>query len=542
MSEPPINDDIQKDSSSGPDSSGASADATAGGASVGPGPAPASRPVQAPSVPNTLEDADLEAEVQQALGDLSLMDMGDLADSGRTAQAGPKTEAAGTAGQMRRGKIVGVSNDGVFVDVGGKSQGFLPTDEILEGQAAEVGADLDVCVAGYDQRDGLLLLSQKTAAQQLFVENLREGTMVEARVTGTNKGGLELDIKGLKAFMPISQIDLKRIEDTEPFVGQKFICEVTQVEHGDKNVVLSRRNVLAREQREQAEKLWVELEEGQCRHGVVSNVTEYGAFIDLGGLDGLLHIKEMSWARIKHPSDILQVGQGIDVLVIGVDREKQRVSLSLRQAGGDPWTAAEQKYPVGSRHQAQIRNLMNFGAFAELEPGIDGLIPIGEMSWAGRIRHPSDVVQPGVSVEVEVIGCDAEKRRIALSMKNVGENPWTNVRDRYQEDQTYPGTVTQLTDFGAFVTLESGVDGLVHISELSDKHVAKVSDVVKAGDQVSVRVLSVDTENQRIALSMKAMSGEQETAVEVPAAEASSSRSGKSKGKKDRPRRGGLSF
>jgi small subunit ribosomal protein S1 len=445
------------------------------------------------------EEAMIDSEVEEALGgDISLMDiygMGqDDASAGASGSAssggGPEKKAndvsqsdSGSDSKslppgINRGRVISVSDEGMFVDLGGKSQGFLPADELDEGEKIEVGADVDVAILRYDGRDGLLILSRKTAEQQLLRRDLREGSTVEARVTGSNKGGLEMDIKGLKAFMPASQIDMGRVEDLDSLLNQSFICEVVQVERGDKNIVISRRKVLEKEALELRENLWQELEVGQLRHGNVRSLTDFGAFIDLGGMDGLLHISEMSWARVKHPKDILEVGQGIDVVILEKDDERQRLSLSLRKAGGDPWTCVAEKYTVGSRHQGHITNLMNFGAFAELEPGVEGLIPISEMSWAGRIRHPSDIVKTGMTVDVEILKIDVEKRRISLSMKSFHENPWAGVPEKYIKHNIYTGKVSKLTDFGAFITLEPGIDGLLHISEASDNHVNKISDVL----------------------------------------------------------------
>ena len=457
----------------------------------------------------------------------------DKANDGSQSDSGSDSESLPPG--INRGRVISVTDEGMFVDLGGKSQGFLPADELDEGEKIEVGADVDVAILRYDGRDGLLILSRKTAEQQLLRRDLREGSTVEARVTGSNKGGLEMDIKGLKAFMPASQIDMGRIEDLDSLLNQSFICEVVQVERGDKNIVISRRRVLEKEALELRENLWQELEVGQLRHGNVRSLTDFGAFIDLGGMDGLLHISEMSWARVKHPKDILEVGQGIDVVILEKDDERRRLSLSLRKAGGDPWTCVAEKYTVGSRHQGHITNLMNFGAFAELEPGVEGLIPISEMSWAGRIRHPSDIVKTGMTVDVEILKIDVEKRRISLSMKSFHENPWAGVPEKYIKNHIYSGKVSKLTDFGAFITLEPGVDGLLHISEASDNHVNKISDVLGNDQEIQVKILSVDAEQQRIALTLKGLGQtEQETPEQIEPTPG--------KKKKERPLRGGLTW
>ncbi len=490
------------------------------------------------------DDPELEKEVEQALGDVNLMDMYDL-----PAQQTPSLSTSAATGETApadgicRGRVIRIDGDDIFVDLGGKSQGLLPREELDDNAVVEVGQEIDVVIARYDAKDGLLILSKKTADQRLLRRNLKVGSLVEARVIGSNKGGLEMDIKGMRAFMPISQIDLHRVEDLEPYLQQRMTCEVLEVERGDKNIVLSRRNVLERDNEQRKEQLWRELEKGQTRHGVVRSIMAYGAFVDLGGVEGLLHISELSWARVKHPNEILQEGQSIDVVVIKLDKEKQRVSLSLKQAGGDPWTIVEQKYAVGSKHQAQVVRLMDFGAFAQLEPGVDGLIPISEMTWAGRVRHPSDVVQPGGLVEVEVLKVDVNKRQIALSMKNVQENPWSGVEVKYHRDEIYTGMVTRVTDFGAFVQLEAGLEGLIHISELSDRRVGKVSDVVREGEEIQVKVLKIEPARQRISLSLKGIAG----AGAAPGAGESvvpdkPGQEKDGKNKKGRPRRGGLEW
>jgi small subunit ribosomal protein S1 len=492
-------------------------------------------------LPTPEEDATLEEEIAAAMGDGSLMDIYDLDQAQAAAEApAPKTpkEEKSLPPGVVRGKVVGITGEDIFIDLGGKSQGMLQRNELPEDAKVEKGDTIEVAIVGYDKQDGLILLSKKTAEQQLLRRDLKKGSMVEARVVGSNKGGLEMDIKGLKAFMPASQIGFDRIEDLNTLMNEVYTCAVIEVDRGDKNIVLSRRRILEKERHEKQELLWADIQKGQNRHGTVTRLAEFGAFVDIGGVDGLLHVSEMSWARVQDPKEILQVGQEIDVMVIDVDKVKQRVSLSLKLAGGDPWSTAQQNYAVGTRHQAQVTHLQDFGAFAELEPGLEGLIPISEMTWIGRIRHPKDVVQPGAKVEVEILRVDPDKRRISLSMKNLQENPWFNIAQKYIRSEIYTGKVVRLTDFGAFVTLEEGVDGLIHISELSNKHVNKTSDVVSVDQEVSVRVLKVDPDNQKISLSMKGIgpNGQEE----VPEVRADDRRKPGTK-KKARPRRGGLS-
>jgi len=492
-------------------------------------------PVEMPS------DEELEGEIAEALGEASLMDWYNLEEPKALKQPKQAAAAISKVGDgVVAGKVVGMSGEDIFIDLGGKAQGVLSREEMGEDEKIEVGMILKVSKVGYDKKDNLVIVSRKTAQQQIMRRDLKVGALVEARVIGSNKGGLEMDVRGLKGFMPASQIALERIEEFDSLLGQRLICEVLEVERGDRNLVLSRRNVLVKERQDRQKQLWEELEKGQARRGVVRSLREYGAFVDLGGVEGLLHVSELSWARVKHPKEILQEGQEIEVLVIEADKEKRRISLSLKQAGGDPWSTVEQRYPVGSRHEGRIMNILDFGAFAELEAGVEGLIPVSEMSWAGQVRHPREVVQRGSVVEVEILQMDPPRRRISLSMKRVQENPWKVAARKYVAEEVYPGTVSRLAEFGAFVTLEEGIDGLIHISELAEGRVKKAGDVVKVGDKVSVRVLSVDTMNQRISLSLRGLAPvgqEQKSAETEDKKEAASADK-----KKHRPRRGGLTW
>ena len=464
------------------------------------------------AIPGPEQDADIEAEVAQALGDVSLMDI-DLAKP-----VPAKAQAPGSAADIAddkpipgilRGTIYKIESDGIFITgLGGKSEGFLPKDEIEPDEVLAEGDPIDVCIVGRDPKDGLIILSRNAAAQQIMLKNLRIGDHVEATVTGSNKGGLEMKIKGgIKAFMPISQIDIHRVEDAEKdkLIGQKFVCAVTQAGRNDKNIVISRRKIVEAEQEANADQLWDQLEKGQIRKGTVRSIMDYGAFVDLGGIDGLVHVSEISWAHIDKPSEFLVVGQQVEVFIKEISREKKRLALSIKLVSGNPWSTVDQKFPVGMHCQAKIVRLMNFGAFAQLEPGIEGLIPISEMSWLGRINHPKEVVSEGDIVDVEILKCSVADKQISMSIKAVQGNPWENIEEKYMPENDYTGKVVRLSDFGAFVELEPGVDGLVHISELSDKHVKRAGDAVSEGEEVKVRVLEVDTKRKRIALSIKAL-------------------------------------
>ena len=460
------------------------------------------------AIPGPEDDADIEAEVAQALGDMSLMDI-DTSPKAKNDSSSQDTTDKKPIPGILRGTIYKIESDGVFITgLGGKSEGFLPKDEIEPDEVLKEGDPIDVCIVGRDPKDGLVILSRNAATQQIMLKNLKVGDHVEATVIGSNKGGLEMKIKGgIKAFMPISQIDFHRVEDEEKdkYIGQKLICAVTQADRNDRNIVVSRRKIVEAENKANADQLWEQLEQGQVRKGTVRSIMDYGAFVDLGGIDGLVHVSEISWAHIDKPSEFLVVGQQVEVFIKEINREKQRLALSIKLVSGDPWSTVDQKFPVGMHCQAKVVRLMNFGAFAQLEPGIEGLIPVSEMSWIGRVNHPKEVLSEGDVVDVEILKCSKEDKQISMSIKAVQGNPWENIEEKYMPESDHTGKVVRLSDFGAFVELEPGVDGLVHISELSDKHIKRTGDAVSEGEEVKVRVLEVDTKRKRIALSIKAL-------------------------------------
>jgi small subunit ribosomal protein S1 len=400
----------------------------------------------------------------------------------------------------------------------------------------KVGDEVEFNVERYDASEGLLILTKKGAlVGNVSWENLDAGQIVEGTVTGSNKGGLEMDIKGMRAFMPAGQVDIYFQKDLESLIGQKFQVEVTQFEREARNLIVSRRNILEREKEEQKKKMLLELAEGQIRRGTVRSVMDYGAFVDLGGLDGLLHVSELTFRRGVKASEVVKVGDVVDVKIIKLDKETGKMSLSLKQARGiDPWADAATKYSVGTTVTGRVSNLESFGAFIEVEEGVEGLLPISEMSFS-RINHPSDVVKVGDTVKLVVIKLDELNRKMSFSLKQAGPNPWTTALERYHVGEMVDGKVTRATDFGAFVELEPGLEGLVHVSELSNQRVRTPADVVKPGQDVRVRVMSVDTEARRIGLSMR-----QATAAPVAPAAAETATPAK---KKKRPElRGGLDF
>ncbi len=440
------------------------------------------------------DDAALDQQLDAALAGMSDADIygtGAPAANAPAATKGPK-----------RGKIVSVGKDDVFVDFGGKSQGIaslLQFDEI-----PSVGDELDFTIDRYDAREGLLILTRKGAvSSDVSWDTLEVGQTVDATVTGVNKGGLELEVKSLRAFMPAGQVDIYHVPDLAQFVGQRMIAEVTDVDRESRNIVLSRRNILEREREAARESLMAELAEGQIRRGTVRNVMDFGAFVDLGGIDGLIHVSELSFRRVRNAAEVIKVGDVVDVKVLKIDKEAGKLSLSLKQARGtDPWSDAATRYAVGAALTGRVTKVESFGAFVEVEEGIEGLLPVSEISYQ-RIRHPSDVVKEGDTIRLVVLSIDPVARKMSFSFKQAGPDPWKSVHDRYTTDSVVPGTISRVVDFGAFVELEPGLEGLVHMSELSSGRVRTPGEVVKPGQPVQVRILQIDSENRRVSLSLR---------------------------------------
>jgi small subunit ribosomal protein S1 len=447
-------------------------------------------------------DAGIQQELDEAFAGLSMDDLLSQ-DAPAPTQKGDGGGQTAHGKQVKTGRIVSIGKEDVFVDFGGKSQGVV---SLLQFEDVEpvVGLEMDFVVDRYDATEGLLVLNRKGAAvSNASWETLDVGQVVEATVTGVNKGGLECDVKGMRAFMPAGQVDLYFNPDLSTLIGQKFPAEVTKFEREAKNLVLSRRVVLEREKEEKRKVLIEELAEGQVRRGVVRNVLDFGAFVDLGGVDGLLHVSEMTFKRGVKPSEVVKVGDVLDVKITKFDKEAGKMSLSLNQARGiDPWAEAATKYGVGTTLTGRVTKLESFGAFIEVEEGFEGLLPISEISFK-RIKHPSEVLKEGDTIKVVVLSIDPLARRCSFSMKQAGPNPWSTIDERFAVHSVVPGTVTRVAEFGAFVELEPGLEGLVHISELSDRRVSSANSVVSPGQQVNVRVLEIDKEARRVSLSIK---------------------------------------
>ena len=445
-------------------------------------------------------DEALQRELDEALGDMSLEELLDAEQAPRPAIAAAKPSEDG----LRRGTVIAIHEDDIFVDLGGPEEGLLPATQFGEDDSVpEVGDAIEVVVDRYDANEGLLLLSRKGAVRPADWDTLEVGQVVEARVTGHNKGGLEVELGGIRAFIPISQIDIARVDDLGPFLNERLVCEVTELDPRNDNLVLSRRAVLEAEVAEMREKTWETLAEGQVVPGVVRSIMPYGAFVDIGGVDGLLHVKEMAYRRVEDPHEILKEGQQVEVMILKLDHEQRKVGLGLRQTMADPWEGAEVQWPVDSSATGRITRLADFGAFVELAEGVEGLIPIGELTFGRRIRHPDEVVKEGDLVNVRVLSVDLERRRIGLSLKRMGEDPWTGASVRWPNGSVATGIVTRLAEFGAFVEVGEGVEGLIHVSELSEGRVRRVEEAVREGDTVRAKVLEVDEAARRMSLSIK---------------------------------------
>ena len=413
------------------------------------------------------------------------------------------------------GRIVRVSDDAVLVDVGFKSEGIIGLDEWEgEEERPEVGQTVKVLVeevedgfGGAEDPFGMISLSKRKAEKILtwqdMMKTVEEGQVVTGQVTRKIKGGLLVDI-GVHVFLPASQVDIRRPGDIGDFIGRYVQCEVLKIDEARRNIVVSRRSLIEKQRQEDREQLLRELEVGQIRKGVVKNIAEFGAFVDLGGIDGLLHIIDMSWGRIGHPSEIVSIDEEIEVMILNIDHEKEKIALGLKQKMPSPWDNVDERYPEGSTIQGTVVNVMSYGAFVKLEEGIEGLVHISEMSWTKRVSHPSELVQIGDEINVVVLGIDKNKQEISLGMKQTQKNPWDDVELRYPVGAAIEGRVRNLTNYGAFIELEEGIDGLLHVSDMSwTRKLSHPSEMLSKGQEVHCKVLSVDQDRRRIALGLK---------------------------------------
>ncbi|QDS93210.1 30S ribosomal protein S1 [Roseimaritima multifibrata] len=418
-------------------------------------------------------------------------------------------------GKIVDGRIVELNDEWALVDVGFKSEGTIGLDEWGPEEAQpKVGDTVKVLIeemedelGAADDPYGMISLSKRKAEKIIqweeMMESVAEGQVVTGTVIRKIKGGLLVDI-GVNVFLPGSQVDIRRPGDIGDFIGRVIQAEVLKIDDTRRNIVISRRSLIENQREEDRAYLMKELENGQIRKGIVKNIADFGAFVDLGGIDGLLHITDMAWERIGHPSEMVAIDQEIEVKVLNIDREKQKIALGLKQKDRNPWENIETKYPVDTTHPGEVVNVMSYGAFVKLEPGIEGLVHISEMSWTKRVNHPSELVNIGDSIEVKILGVDPEGQQLSLGMKQTQKNPWDEVLDRYPEGTDVSGHVRNLTNYGAFIELEEGIDGLLHVSDMSwTRKISHPSELLEKGQEVHCRVLSVDQDRRRIALGLK---------------------------------------
>lgn len=410
------------------------------------------------------------------------------------------------AGSIVSGRVVGFAGDDVVVDVGFKSEGLINKQE-FEGVQPSVGDTIEVLMDGLDAESGALQISKRKADRirgwERIITEKAEGDTVEGTVTRKIKGGLLVDI-GVPVFLPASQVDIRRPADIGDYIGKKIKAKVLKIDTERRNIVISRRKMIEEERAEKREKLLSTLTEGDTVKGVVKNIADFGAFVDIGGLDGLLHITDMSWGRIGHPSELVRIDDHIEVQVLSIDREKEKIALGLKQLQPNPWDAIEGRFPVGSKIKGNVVNIVSYGSFVKLEDGIEGLVHISEMSWTRRVNHPSEIVSIGQEVEVVVLDIDKTKQEISLGMKQAETNPWDLVATKYPPGTVVEGTVRNLTNYGAFIEIEPGVDGMLHVSDLSwTKKIAHPNELLKKGQKLNCVVLEVDQEKQRISLGVK---------------------------------------
>jgi len=446
-----------------------------------------------------ISDDDATALLAQAFGDKAMGGDLDFLLGGEMAQLTP--------GSIIEGRIVGIAGDDVVIELGLKSEGLVPKVEFDSPEDIVVGDKVKVQLVRVDGDGGGIEISKRRADRQIawqrIIDTTREGDLVEGKVVRKIKGGLLVDI-GVLVFLPASQVDVRRPGEIGDYIGRDVRAQVLKIDTERNNIVISRRKLIEDERESAKKRLLTGLSEGQLVKGEVKSITDYGAFVDLGGIDGLLHITDMSWSRIGHPSEMVKVGDKIEVKILNIDNDKEKIALGLKQREPSPWIEIEQKFPVGSRVKGTVVNIVSYGAFVRLEEGIEGLVHISEMSWTRRVNHPSEVVNAGDEVDVVVLDIDINKQEISLGMKQTEVNPWELVSEKYPVGTVVEGTVRNLANYGAFIEIEPGIDGLLHVSDISwTKKVTHPNEVFKKGDVVRCVILDVDREKQRIALGLK---------------------------------------
>jgi len=411
-------------------------------------------------------------------------------------------------GQIVKGKIVGMSTKDVVVDIGYKSEGLLPLSEFSDPDAVKIGDEVEVLLESMEDENGRVLVSKEKAERTIgwekIVTQYGEGDVVDGKIVKKVKGGFMVDV-GIEAFLPASLASLKTVGNPNQILGQVFQFKIVKINKPRKNIVVSRKAVLQQQKDEDRKKLMDQLEKGSLVKGVVRNITDFGAFVDLGGgITGLLHITEMSWGRVSHPSEILAIGDEIEVVILDFDKEQMKVSLGLKQKSQNPWENIETKYSISDKVQGTVVNIMPYGAFIELEKGIEGLVHISELSWTKKYKHPNEVLAIGDKVEAVVLGIDKENQKISLGLKQLESNPWVDIESRYPVGTKVKGKIRNMTDYGAFLEIEEGIDGLIHISDISwTKRISHPKDIFKKAEKIEAVVLAVDGNNRRISLGVK---------------------------------------
>jgi len=445
-----------------------------------------------------VSDLEVEAELAKAMGEgFSSGALGEMMQD----------KAQPMVGTILVGHVVSVIGNDVIVEVGLKSEGVVDIAEFNSPQSVVPGMEVEVYLDSMESDTGLVELSKRKADRirgwERIVANNKEGDTVKGMVTRKIKGGLLVDI-GVPAFLPASQVDIRRPGDIAEYLGKEIEAKILKIDDDRRNIVVSRRKLIEEQRNAAKDKLMSDIEVGQFRKGMVKNIADFGAFVDLGGIDGLLHITDMSWGRIGHPSELVKIDEEIEVVVLNIDRDKEKIALGLKQKTASPWEEVEKKYPVSTRVKGTVVNIMSYGAFVKLEEGLEGLVHISEMSWTRRISHPSEMVSVGSEVEVIVLEIDKDKQEISLGMKQAEMNPWTVVKEKYPPGTVITGTVRNMTNFGAFVEIEEGIDGLLHVSDLSwTRKIGHPSEVLKKSQELQCVVLAVDEEKMRVALGLK---------------------------------------
>jgi small subunit ribosomal protein S1 len=451
---------------------------------------------------NTLDDVDgIDAEVGKLFGDSGFDES--MLDS----MVSEEKQDDLAAGTLLKGKIIGWAGDDVVVDVGLKSEGVIAINEWEDRSSVDIGDEIDVFLENIESDSGLIELSKRKADRIInwnaITATSKEGDIVKGKVMRKIKGGLLVDI-GVPVFLPASQVDVRRPGDIGEYIGREVQAKILKIDMDRRNIVISRRKLIEEERGAAKEKLMAEIEIGQTRKGVVKNIADFGAFVDLGGIDGLLHITDMSWDRINHPSALLKIDDEIEIKILNIDMQKEKIALGLKQLKPSPWENISDRYPINEKVSGEVVNIMNYGAFVKLEPGVEGLVHISEMSWTRRINHPSELINVGDTVEVVVLDVSKEKQEISLGMKQTETNPWTQVAEKYPPNTRITGRVRNLTNYGAFVEIEEGIDGLLHVSDMSwTKKISHPSEMLKKGDSIDCVVLKVEENKQRIALGLK---------------------------------------